>query len=192
MNLKHLINPFSKFDEKTLLIIGIMGAFLNYIFCNLFGYIMDGNLHFRFLREEESNITILLYILINIILLAISLFIVGKFINSKTRIIDIINTVLIASIPSTLLLAISEIPPFKRSMDTVQEIALTNPESLNSLDLIIILIFSFISIIFLIYSFVLIYKGFKTATNVKNILPKISIFVITITLNIITQFYLLK
>lgn len=99
---KLFFNPFKDFSDKTLLIFGILatiiGVYVGWIFNAQFDGIID--LHFgNSISAKES----MLLITIDIIVLTVLLSIFGRIINPKTRLIDIITTILIARIPIYLL-----------------------------------------------------------------------------------------
>lgn len=97
MNWKIIFNPFEKVSEKILLTFGITLTILGSFTGFYFGVIYDGYLdvHVYAVTFLES----LLHNTTNLLSMFICFFILGKILNSKTRIIDVLNTVLIARIP---------------------------------------------------------------------------------------------
>ena len=91
MNWQSVFNPFSKFSEKQLLLVGLL-------FFTLTGFIsfytktqMDSVFHF----SDNENLTVnsaFLYLGISCISAIIFLFLLAIVFNKKTRFIDIINT----------------------------------------------------------------------------------------------------
>ena len=177
--LKTLLNPFEKFSENQLLIFGILflliGSFLGYQFNALF----DSILHISF----PDNISLINHLLQNIILtliLTVFLFALGKYFNSKTRFIDILNSSLIARIPFYLTTLVN-------INDTSSTISSKLLESLNDLknitiskqDYFILFLTSILSLAGIIWLAILLWNGFKTATNAKTT-KQIVLFILVI------------
>ncbi len=171
MNWKVLFNPFEKYSEKTLLIFGIsatlLGSFLGYLMNARFDGIVDMHL----VREVQFQ-TILIDNIINTLVLFILFFAFGKIINPKTRAIDMLNVSMICRIPMYLV-ALGNIGGYleRATQSMLNGIDLDNLQNIpqfEMLDLFVILIFSVVSIGFLVWMIVLLWKGFKTATNTKR------------------------
>lgn len=171
MNWKVLFNPFEKYSEKTLLIFGISATLLG----SLVGYLMnarfDGIIDMHLVQGARFQ-NILLDNLINTLVLFILFFAFGKIINPKTRAIDMLNVSMICRIPMYLV-ALGNIGGYleratQNIMEGVDLDNLQNMPEFELLDLLVILIFSILSIGFLIWMIVLFWKGFKTATNTKR------------------------
>ncbi|MFY7811748.1 MAG: hypothetical protein ACOVQ2_08455, partial [Flavobacterium sp.] len=96
-------NPFEKFQEKELLKFGILGFILSSFLAYLFHFRFDGLIDVHVV-EKTTWYQPFVDQIIHIILLCFFLFVSGKIINPKTRLIDIFNTVIIARIPFTLIL----------------------------------------------------------------------------------------
>src|SRR5690554_3097774 len=171
MNWKVLFNPFEKYSEKTLLIFGISATLLG----SLVGYLMnarfDGIIDMHLVREVQFQ-TILIDNIINTLVLFILFFVFGKIINPKTRAIDMLNVSMICRIPMYLV-ALGNIGGYleRATQSMLNGIDLDNLQNIpqfEMLDLFVILIFSVVSIGFLVWMIVLLWKGFKTATNTKR------------------------
>ena len=167
MNWKLFFNPFSKFSEKALLISGILflvvGSFIGYYFGVTYDGIFDVHISTVTLIESLTENVI------NVVILSLLLFIAGIIINSKTRIIDVLNVVLISRFPIYLagLFAnnqrISEIS--EQLMDSVHQ---ETPASVSSSDMMILMLFSAVLILLLAYQLMLMVFGFKTAVNARK------------------------
>ena len=168
MNWQTLFNPFSKFSEKTLLIIGFISSLLLIASCYFTHTKMDSLLHISS-AKGLNIVSIGLYVIISLIYSIILLFVLGKIFNKRTRLIDITNAVLISQIPvvltviSTKLIDIDNI-----SKHIAQTSAQNKVLDINVFDLLYFTIFGFANLIFIIYSFTLLFNGFKTATNIKK------------------------
>src|SRR5690606_13429458 len=171
MNWKTLFNPFEKYSEKTLLIFGIvatfLGSFVGFLMKARFDGILDMHIvqNIKWYQPFLDN-------LINITLLSSFLIFLGKAINRKTRFIDILVTVIICRIP-IYLSSLSNIGGFldqssRSLLDSVVNNGMTTSH-IDMKDLIIVTILGIIVIPFIIWMIVLLWKGFKTATNNKTI-----------------------
>ena len=93
-----LFNPFEKFSASKLLVFGIIatliGSYLGYVFNGRFDGVID--LHFN---EETTLVQPFVDNAVNILCLSLSLFVVGRIINKKTRFIDVLIPAMIARIP---------------------------------------------------------------------------------------------
>src|SRR5690606_13144424 len=167
MNWKFFLNPFSKFSEKSLLMAGILflvvGSFIGYYFGVTYDGIFDVHISpVTFTESLTENV-------INVVILSLLLFIAGIIINSKTRIIDVLNVALISRFPIYLagLLAnnqrISEIS--EQLIDSVHQ---ETPASVSSSDMMILMLFSAVLILFLAHQLMLMVFGFKTAVNARK------------------------
>lgn len=167
MNWKLFLNPFAKFSEIQLLVFGIAITFIGSFFGFFFQVSFDG-----ILDVHQNNVTFFESLkenAINLLSIFVFLFILGKIINKRTRIIDILNTSFISRLPIYIVAIFANNPAMERVANQV----LANKENLQNLqfnptDLIIVLGFSMIMMVFLAYSIVLLANGFRTATNVKK------------------------
>lgn len=184
-----LFKPFEKYSEKILLTAGIVFTIIG----SLLGFWMnarfDGVLDLHFgknvgLREPFFDN------LINVFSLAILLFFLAKYLNKKTRFVDILTTVMIARTPFYLLSLIN----INGNMSEMAEqfLSIMNPEVTNSQNIniqeimtvamengFLLAIFSILIILCVIWYIALLYNGFKTASHAKGIKP-IVLFSITL------------
>jgi len=165
-------NPFEKYAENNLLIFGILitliGSYLGYLFQGRFDGVID--LHFV---ASTTLFEPFIDNLINIFSLFIVLFLLGKYINPKTRIIDILTPVMIARLPFYLL-TFSNYQHFISDVSEklIASIDLQNmPADLNidTSDMVITILFAGLSILFLAWFVILLFNGFKVATNSRGI-----------------------
>lgn len=173
---KLLFNPFEKVSETRLLLFGLAitlaGSYLAYLFNGRYDGVID--LHF------SKNVTIfqpLIDNLINTTSLLITLLITGKLINNKTRIIDILNPILIARAPFYLL----TFSNFKNCISDITESLLKNVDlkkmptniDIAPSSILFLTLFSIIAIVCIVWFVILLYNGFKIATNCKTSLHKL-------------------
>lgn len=189
MNWKYIFNPFLKYSERQLFVVGILGFVAMSAVCIFIKEEMDGILHWG----DAGGHTIQQILLINLgIMLSTILiyFVFGKIINRSTRLIDVANAFLLSTIPSTLVLLWGKIPLFHHATQNLGEIA--NDKSsytLKIIDLIIASLSALVAIPLIIYIVILMFNGFKTAANMKKTWQIIAFFVLLFILNSITQTY---
>lgn len=183
MNWKIIINPFSKIPEIQLLVFGIilliLGSFIGYYFEVSYDGIFDVHISKPTFWESFLENSI------NVVSLLILLFVLGKLINSKTRIIDIVNISLVSRFPIYILGLFAN----NSKMNEISEKLIENidhPEKLpiDTGEMIFLLMFSFVSLWLLAYFIILLVNGFRTATNIK----KWQYWILFLTVLIIAEF----
>jgi hypothetical protein len=188
--MKQLYNPFELYSERQLLIFGLVmtliGSFLGYSFNGRF----DGIIDFHLL-ESVTFFEVVLDNFFNAVLLTMLLFINGKLINSKTRFVDVLNASLLARIPFYIL-------PFFNFNNVMYDVSNRTYDimvagSFNAIstpDIILLMLFSFVAICTLIWFSLLLWNGFKVATNAKGI-KNIILFIFTILVAEVVSKYLI-
>ena len=166
MNWKIIFNPFLKFSERTLLIIGIVSFIIGSCSASFFNVSYDGVLHIHI--KETTLVKSLTENFINVALIFVGLLIVGKIINKKTRVIDVLNVALIYRIPIYLTTLIVGNSYFKNISDELTKNISEGNLNIDAASYAIIIISSMVLIPILIYSIVLLVNGFKTAVHVKR------------------------
>ncbi|PKP26220.1 MAG: hypothetical protein CVU03_04175 [Bacteroidetes bacterium HGW-Bacteroidetes-2] len=169
--IKPLLHPFSIFSEKKLLFFGIVLTIFSAFLASFFNARRNGVLDVHFVTSISFT-TALIESLINLFILSIFLFIAGIITNKKTRLIDIFITALVAlpvflltfffninNTMSDLGLQISEL----NSNNSIMEILLDN--------IFLLLVFALWSLLVLAWVFILLYSGFKVASNAKGSKP---------------------
>lgn len=168
MNWQTLFNPFTKYSEKKLLIGGILSILLLIISCYVTNTRMDSLLHFT-TSKNIGTTPIIISVISSLTFAILLLFILGRLFNKKTRLIDIVNTILISQLPVFLTIISTKLVDIEKISKQLR-----NPQSrlgnikINITDLIMISSFGIINILILIYSITLLYNGFRTATNIKK------------------------
>lgn len=169
--IKKLLNPFAYFEDKALLIIGILAHLIFTYIAKLtnsnfpdFLSIKKGLIDFTFwdlLYQNTRNIAIAI----------LFLFILGKIINKRTRFIDIVNVVLISRIAYYIVFITDFIPVVNNKLNKVTDSIQSNNLSVlqESSTMLVILIVAFIAIFFICVMFYYLYIGFRTVTNLKTI-----------------------
>ncbi|WP_144283001.1 YIP1 family protein [Chryseobacterium echinoideorum] len=183
MNWKILLNPFSKFSEVQLLIAGLIFMMINFAVTYFLGFQMDSIFHYGYIGENDPLLKTVFITLKSYLIAIAVLFVLGKIFNKKTRLIDIINTVIIAQIPVLLLILIGEIPFVDRAIMTIAELTKDKTPQIPISDLIILCFFAFFALITIAHGFALLFNGFKTATNIKDV-KKILLFAFVVIITI--------
>lgn len=186
MTWKTIFNPFGKFSDIHLLIVGIVFFILNIFGCYYAGNVNDSIFHLSHLEENQTIWDVVKINSLSYILAIIVLFILAKFFNNRTRIIDIINTVLISAIPMILIMPISGMSFLKNATQSITKSA-GNPNQIETINLIVVTAFALATLPFMIYSFVLYYNGFKTATNLKKWQHIVVFAIVSLILTIVSQ-----
>lgn len=187
MNWKFIFNPFLKFSERQLITVGSLAFISLNIVCFLFGFKMDSLLHFNS-GKQNSFWEILLQNSGVIALFTLFLWGLGLVFNKKTRLIDIFNMILFTLIPTTLTLLLMGIPYFNQTAEKIAN-ASNHPDAVSkmTLELAIISLFTLFLLPLLVYTIVLLYNGFKTATNIKKWQQTALFFGVLFLLNLIFQ-----
>lgn len=179
-----LKNPFAVLSDKQILLTGVVsfviGIFLAFQF----------QIQLQILRINTLKIPSLIEVsighLIIVICLTISLFIIGKIINKKTRFIDILSSVLISLIPIYISF-FENVNGFLTNETTKIENAVKEGTIYTQTPPILLIIVGFISFCFFIYYIYLLFVGFKTATNAKKTWHYLLFFVILIAIDLLTS-----
>ncbi|WP_347219128.1 YIP1 family protein [Chryseobacterium sp.] len=167
MNWKTIFNPFERFDEKQLLLTGILAVILSIVAGYWTGTAFTSIYRITSLENASFQMIAASTLLSFLIAIAI-LFILGKILNNKTRFIDIVNTVLISQLVLIVFQCIGKIPDIKGAGKNVIKYESDPSGTFPFLDFLIMISMTIISIATLIYSITLFYNGFKTATNIKK------------------------
>ncbi|KPE53071.1 YIP1 family protein [Chryseobacterium indologenes] len=193
MNWKNVFNPFERFDDKQLLIAGLLtvaaAIFTGYWTDSFFSSIYKING-----LEKTSLQAVAIPTLASFALAIVILFILGKILNNKTRFIDIVNTVLISQMSLVILQAFTGISYINRAQEHVISYQTDPAGPFPVLDFIVMLSMASFVIMVLIYSITVYYNGFKTATNIKKwqhiVLFGVVSLIMTIVCQILTAKYL--
>lgn len=180
---KILINPFEKLQENQLLSIGVFAMLLGSFIGSALNARFDGFLDLHFTHHTSFS-TVLLDNLINTTSSILLLFGLGRYINSKTRLIDIINTILVSRIPFYLLPLFNLSGIISRASGLL--IALSqnqiSVQDIPQFTFVFFIVFAFFTLIAIVWVVTLLFNGFKTACNSKTTLHHI-IFAISILLS---------
>lgn len=167
MNWKLLFNPFGIYSEKQLLISGILITLAGSFVGSLFNVTFDGLLDVH--QYETDFLTSLKENSINVACIFIVLFVLGKLINRKTRVIDILNTAMVSRFPQYISAVITALPVLKKVEDEI----ISHQGDLQHLnfqpmDLMLLFVISMILLAITAYYITLLVNGFRTAVNAKK------------------------
>jgi len=163
-----LFNPFERYSENKLLIIGVIATIIGTYLASVFNFRFNGVLEAHLTTDltfKQSFIDNL----INISSLIVFFYCFGKYMNIKTRFVDIIAIVIISRTPYYLLPLLNIKNIFLNATNEIKQIK--NSELLSQISIsnvIILIVFAIISILMLIWYIALLYNGFKIATNAKK------------------------
>lgn len=195
--MKILFNPFDKFSERPLILFGLSATVLLSMTGAYFNARFDGviDLHFSmptfFMDTLMDNA-------VNIVVLSLALFTLGKFRNNKTRFVDVFSASLIARLPYYLL------PIFNwnntilnESEKLMQQFATVQPgmaPQFDTMQMLTLVLFAGVSIVFLAWFIYLLYQGYKVATNAKGAAEVVLFGVSLISAEVISKliFYLIN
>lgn len=184
--IKMLLNPFEKYTEVQLFIFGLIvtlvGAYAGFYFDGKFMGTMSINFSgsVGFTESLIDNG-------INIACFWLLLFILAKIINKRTRAIDILNTVLIARIPFYFLF-LCNFTGFLTVLSS--RTATSNPLTINfsNSEMAFLIITGIIAIAFLVWFIVLLYNGFRVASNAKAVKHKIFFAIVLIAADLLAKY----
>lgn len=165
MNWKTLFNPFEKYSEYKLLLFGI----LSFILTPFVSYYTQNRMtSFMRFDSPEEVLTLkssFLYCSVSIVSIILILYLIAIVFNKRSRFIDITNTILVSNAINIPVLLLTHLIDVNKafSSDGINENFYQYIINL----LFIILITAFV-ISLVIYSIVLFFNGFKTATNIKS------------------------
>ena len=169
--IKKLLNPFAFYNDKILLVIGIVAHFVFTYVAKLSDSFFPDFLSIKKNGTPYTYIDLLYQNTRNLLIAIVLLYILGKIINKRTRIIDIVNVVLISRIAYYIVFITDFIPIVNNNMEKVLKGVTTNNLAVlqETSTMIVVLIVAFVAIFFICVMFYYLYIGFKTVTNLKTI-----------------------
>ena len=165
---KLILQPFVYAQEKQLLLFGLGMAFLGCLTQLTRDIRLFSSLTVQNMTVSPTLLQAIADFGISTAALTLSLFILGYFINTKTRLIDIFNTVLIAKIAFSPLLIL----PLDYGLNVLTNLEKqfkNDPVIWGDYPLIVVqlLLISIIIVLSALFGFYL-YQGFKIATHLKK------------------------
>ena len=182
-----LFQPFTYFQEKQLLLFGLVIGLLSCLLQLTTHTRIISILQLTALDQSPTFVQTIADYTISSIVMALALFIFGRIINPKTRWIDIFNTVIIARIP-LLLPLLFDIKGYISDKQKVLIQSISDPEALsNQAELTPILFFGILVLLLLVAFGYYLYQGFKTATHLKKTGHIIIFIVLTFGIDLLTR-----
>ncbi|MBB1139331.1 hypothetical protein [Myroides sp. WP-1] len=165
---KLILQPFVYAQEKRLLLIGLSMAFLGCLLQLTRNLRLFSSLQVKSVTVPPTLLQSIADFGISTFALTLSLFILGYYINAKTRLIDIFNTVLIAKIALSPLLII----PLDYAMDLLANLEEQVKEDqkmwVDFLSMFLHITLAALVVVLCILFGRYLYQGFKTATHLKK------------------------
>lgn len=165
---KIIVNPFDNLSESKLIVIG----FISFLIGTFAAYYLGGS--YPGLISFKSNSATLLQLfyqnVIATILLTLVLFILGKILTSRVRLVDMFTTVLVARSAIYFMALLNTNKWLNPIADLMTKNAL-DPQAVTTVDkgdLILLFIGVIIILLLIIYFFYLLIKGFRIAINSKK------------------------
>lgn len=159
--MKKLINPIANFDEKVLLGVGLFFLGISICLSPVLGFKMSSIMHVGLTEVTFNNAAF--SISKSVTLGVIIYYAAALIINKRTRFIDILNSVLIALVPLFLVSTLMSIPWTQHTFSN-----LSKNDSVSIFGMFFLFFISLTILPLLAYYFVLLFNGFKTATNLKE------------------------
>lgn len=190
MKKKFFTNPFVKYSEKSIFIFSGLFSILGIVVAYYANVRFDGLLDVHqfekvsFWQVTQENG-------INISVMTILLFVFGKIINSKTRFIDILNSVLVFRIPFYIISVLIKIP----FMENFGKNVAKNSNHLENLkvdpiELAAVLSIAMSFLVLLGCAVWLLFIGFKTATNCKKTSYYVVFGILIILAEVLTKIFI--
>ncbi|WP_312186823.1 hypothetical protein [Sphingobacterium sp.] len=192
MKVKQILqNPFAEFTEWKLFIAGIIGFLLSSYIIYLSGQQFNGFMHF-FKPEMAVSLWAVLRVHAYMVLAPfVLLYGIGVLLNRKTRIIDVMNVVLIMPFPLYLVLFVGKLLNQDKFTDQVLKAVQNGDRALagvDKADMLLFGMFGVISLLLLFYQFYLLVKGMKVAVNNKKVGVSILFVALYFILDVCIQF----
>ncbi len=184
---KNLLNPFENYSEKQLLSIGFIGNIILIFLSFQFNTKFIGNLKSIPLNEIDFKNVIFQHFII-LTISTILFFGLGKYLNSKTRFIDIFATCFVSRIVFCIIPMLNyNNKMYYITKRVISSLTTINPEKAMENDLPVLLLISMLILISIVWFFILLYNGFKTSTNAKGLKSIILFIATTIIIEILTR-----
>ncbi|MCF3109715.1 hypothetical protein LL912_13120 [Niabella sp. CC-SYL272] len=165
---KPVFNPFERYPEKALAITGTISLLLSVLLFWWAKQTNDGVYHVS-PKADLSLTGSLSEAIICTLVVGTLLWALGKTINPKTRIIDVLNATLIHRIPLTIGILVLQLPFIKSVMDQILQAVKSNRlETLSGAALWTSTLVSLLMLAFFVYAIVLLVNGFRTAVHARK------------------------
>lgn len=162
-----LFKPFEKYPESKLLLVGMVLLCVGTLLAFLLNTRFDGALDIHYGMEVDMK-TAVIDQGISLISMVFFLFVAGLIVNSKTRLIDVFSTMLIARIP-LYVASLLNLGGFAGNAGLEVQRSMMKSEATISSQAIVVLVISLVIIIpMVVWSVALMWNGYKVAANAKG------------------------
>jgi hypothetical protein len=166
--MKILFNPFEKYTEARLIVLGVSSAIAGSLLAAVFNARFDGVLDLHFVPAVRVYQPFLDN-LVNIVSASLLLFLAAFAQNRKTRMVDILATVVIARMPLYILTVFNAgnilSDTSEKLLQQIGKDPLQLPEEVN---LGLITVFGLVSLLFIVWQFALLFNGYRVAGNTRG------------------------
>ena len=156
-----LFNPFLFVGGERILLFGLIIAAVHIPIGYFLNVRFDGAIDMHLVPTDVGLLTPVIDVMIAWFSMAGCMFVAAKLFQSPMRLIDIAGAVLVARIP--LLLSIGPVLLFEPDFQSIEELL-----NLQGSELYQLAALSVISLLFLIWYFVLLFNAFKVNSNLKG------------------------
>lgn len=167
--MKKLINPLAYYPEKILLAVAVIATSLGIGLAYWFDTPHNGIMQIGLGAYPLAVHTVL--ILVNSLLLTTLLFVTGKFINTRTRFIDMLNAVLLSRIPlylSSPLAGSRIMKAFAEKAENISAMAMEDGGLALLKETGWVVPVSLVLLVLFVIFIVLLFNGFRTAVYARN------------------------
>lgn len=186
--LKIWYNPFERCQESRLISLGVVFYLIGSLLAFFFNMRFDNFLHIAIVEEVKIWQPFMDNLII-IVCLFVILFILGKYLNFKTRAVDILSTVLIGNAPFYLL-SLSNINDINlKATNDIMSIITNSTYDIPTFSIVYLIIIGIISLLILVWTITLLYNGFKTATHAKGAKP-IILFILALVITVVITLFI--
>jgi hypothetical protein len=163
-----LFKPFERYSERMLIAVGLIFVVPVVIAGAALDVRFDGVLDLHF-APESSVKAVAIDLAVDFIALFVLLFAAAKWINRKTRAVDILSTVLVAKIPMYLPMFFNAGGKLTVIGEEIMEQAKAGQSpALSAGNIALLVVFIVLVLLFMVWSVALLYNGYKTAANAKG------------------------
>lgn len=162
-----MFKPFEKYGESRLLLIGFIVLIIGTGLAFLLNTRFDGALDVHY-GLEVHFLTAIIDQVLAVVSLVLFLFLAGILVNPKTRFVDIAATVLIARIPFYLAALLNLGGISGAAGLEIQQSLFHEEKALSPVAVVIIIVSVVVILPLIVWSFVLLWNGYKTAANAKG------------------------
>ncbi|WP_343565093.1 YIP1 family protein [Sphingobacterium sp.] len=187
-----LLNPFVDFSERVLFVVGIAGFLFSSYLVYLSGEQFNGFMHFYKPQAPVSFIAVLKVHVYMVLVPLILFYVIGRILNHRTRIIDVLNVMLIAPFPLYLVLLLGKLLNQDEFTKQIDEALKNGDHTLSTIDqgqMILFAVFGISALFLLFYQFYLLVKGMNVAVNNKKIWVSILFVALYFMLDLGIQYY---